>query len=304
MAKGDTAGVKDAVQNFLARAILGVALALPYRWRVPLVGWIVSAIVAPLAGWKKRIGDNLSHAMPELSEAERAHIMRAVSNNFGRTLIEIYSGEGFVERARASTVEGPGMAALEEARSKGRPIILVTAHFGNYDAVRGKLSREGYPMGALYRPMRNEAFNAHYVNAISTIAAPVFPTDARGITSLIKHLKAGGVIGIVADVASTKAPVLRFFDRAAHTPLSSAEWALKYDALLLPVFGIRQADGFTFAILVEKPIPHSTAEEMMQRYNDVVERVAREHPDQWFWIHKRWKLRKGVDPISGELPPE
>ena len=65
MAKGDTARVKDAVQNFLARGILGVALALPYRWRVPLVGWIVSTVVAPLAGWKKRIGEGRLEAGAE-----------------------------------------------------------------------------------------------------------------------------------------------------------------------------------------------------------------------------------------------
>ena len=289
MAEGNT-DRRAWVQNFLARLVLGAALLLPYKVRVPLVGWVVSRIVAPIAGYKTRIAQNLSHAMPGLSEAERRRIMTQVSDNFGRTLIEIYSGEDFVERARASTVEGPGLAALNEARAANRPIILVTAHFGNYDAVRGKLSREGFPMGALYRPMDNAAFNAHYVKAISTIASPVFPTTGRGITSLIKHLKAGGVIGIVADVASTRAPLLTFFDKPAHTPLSAADWALKYDALLVPVFGIRQEDGLTFRLRVEDPIAHSTSDEMMQAYNDVVEAVAREHPDQWFWIHRRWKL--------------
>lgn len=294
------------MQNALARGILGLALVLPYRLRVPLVGWIVATFVAPFAGWKARILNNLDYAMPELPVAERRRIARRVSDNFGRTLIEIYSGEAFVDRVRTSTIEGTGMAALSEAREAGRPIILVTAHLGNYDSVRGKLSREGFPMGALYRPMSNAAFNEHYVKAISTIAAPVFPTDGRGITKLVRLLKSGGVIGIVADVASRRAPLLRFFDRPAHTPLSSAEWALKYDALLVPVFGIRQPDGLTFRIQVEDPIVHSTPEVMMQSYNDVVEAVARAHPDQWFWIHKRWKLSKQAEAeISADAqPPE
>ena len=304
MGKRENMGPRDRVQNLLARAVLGLALMLPYHWRVPLVGWVVSRLVAPLVGWKTRILDNLSHAMPELSEPERQRIAARVSDNFGRTLIEIYSGEDFVARVRNSQIEGPGIAALGAARVAGRPIILMTAHFGNYDAVRGKLSREGYPMAALYRPMRNSAFNAHYVRAISTIAAPVFPTDGRGITRLIKHLRDGGVIGIVADVASRKAPVLSFFDRAAHTPLSSAEWALKYDALLVPVFGIRQDDGLSFTIRVEEPIAPGTPEAMMQGYNDVVEALAREMPDQWFWIHKRWKLAKAVRSSSDAGPQE
>ena len=293
------------IQNALARLVLGAALLLPYRLRVPLVGKIVAHVVAPLAGWKKRIAENLTYVMPELGAAERKAIIREVSDNFGRTLIEIYSGEAFVERTRASTIEGPGVAALNEARREGRPIILVTAHFGNYDAVRGKLSREGFPMGALYRPMDNAAFNAHYVKAISTIAEPVFPTTGRGITSLVKHLRAGGVIGVVADVASRKAPLLTFFGKPAHTPLSVAEWALKYDALLVPVFGIRGEDGLTFRLVVETPIAHSTPDAMMQDYNDVVEAVAREYPGQWFWIHRRWKLSHlAQQAINAGAPPQ
>ncbi len=304
MAEGNS-GRRAWVQNILARTVLGAALLLPYRVRVPLVGAVVTRCVAPLAGWKTRISENLAHAMPDLAEAERKRIITAVSDNFGRTLIEIYSGEDFVERARASTLDGPGLAQLQAARAAGRPIILVTAHFGNYDAVRGKLSREGFPMGALYRPMENASFNAHYVKAISTIATPVFPTSGRGITSLVKHLKAGGVIGIVADVASRKAPLLTFFGKPAHTPLSAAEWALKYDALLVPVFGIRQEDGLTFHLRVEAPIAHSTPDQMMQDYNDVVEAVAREHPDQWFWIHRRWKLSpQAQQAINAGAPPQ
>ena len=299
MAKGGS-GFRGWIENAVARTLLGVALALPYRWRVPLIGKIVAYGVAPVAGYSKRVHANLRHTMPELDQAERRRIARAVADNFGRTLIEIYSGEDFVDRARAAPLEGSGVAALEAARAAGRPVILITAHLGNYDAARGKLAREGYEMAALYRPMRNASFNQHYVNAISTIAAPVFPTNARGITSLIKHLKDGGVIGIVADVASLKAPILSFFDQPAHTPLSAAEWAIKYDAALIPIFGIRQPDGLSFRVLLEDPLAHSTPDAMMQAYNDVVERVARAHPEQWFWIHRRWKQRAEV---SADAPP-
>ena len=148
-------------------------------------------------------------------------------------------------------------------------------------------------MGALYRPMRNRAFNTHYLSAISTIATPVFPTDARGIAGLVRHLKEGGIIGIVADVASRKAPRLSFFDRDAHTPVSAADWAVRYDAEMIPIFGLRQPDGLTFRIHVGAPIPHGDPGEMMQRYNDTVEEIVRQDPDQWFWIHRRWKQAGG-----------
>lgn len=281
---------KDRVQNAVSRAILGGALLLPYGFRVRLIGRVFSTLVAPIAGWNKRVHTNLSHVYPDMSKADRKRIARAVSDNVGRTLIEIYSGEEFVARALPSAIEGPGLPALEAARKDGRPIVLVTAHLGNYDAVRSKLSREGYPMAALYRPMKNPLFHKHYLKAISAIAEPVYPTDGKGIASLVRHLKNGGIIGIVADVGSRKAPLLRFFDKPAHTPLSAAEWAVKFDAAMIPVFGLRQPDGLTFRLHVAEEIPAGDPAEMMQRYNDTVEEIVRADPEQWFWVHRRWKL--------------
>ncbi len=294
----------DKVQNAFSRAVLGGALMLPYKTRVTFVGHVFSKIVAPFAGWNKRVHKNLAYVYPEMSRAERARIARAVTDNVGRTLIEIYSGEEFIAHARTFPVEGPGLPALEAARAAGRPIVLVTAHLGNYDAVRSKLTREGYPMAALYRPIKNPLFHQHYLKAISTIAEPVYPTDGKGIASLIRHLKDGGIIGIVADVGSRKAPLLKFFGKPAHTPLSAAEWAVKYNATLIPVFGLRQPDGFTFRLHVAEEIPAGDPAEMMQAYNDTVEEIVRAHPEQWFWVHRRWKLNSKVKLTLAEPPPE
>jgi KDO2-lipid IV(A) lauroyltransferase len=293
----------ERIQNGFTRAILGSALLLPYAFRVRLVGRVMSMLVAPLAGWNKRVHRNLAYIYPEMPETERKRIARAVTDNVGRTLIEIYSGEEFVAHARPSPVEGPGVAALEAARAEGRPIVLITAHLGNYDAVRSKLSREGYPMAALYRPMKNPLFHEHYLKAISTIAEPVYPTDGKGVASLVRHLKGGGIIGIVADVGSRKAPLLRFFGKPAHTPLSAAEWAVKFDAVMIPVFGLRQPDGLTFRLHVSDAIPNSDPAEMMQSYNDVVEAIVRDHPEQWFWVHRRWKLSGQAAALSEGAPP-
>lgn len=279
----------EVLQNAFFRAIIGTSLRLPYRKRVVWAGRVTSRVVAPLAGWRTRIRRNLEHVWPELPQEEREKIVRQVSDNVGRTLIEIYSGKTFIDQISNTDMSGPGMPSLAQARTAKRPIILITAHLGNYDVVRGKLNREGFDLAALYKPMANKYFNAHYVDAISAIGKPVYPTRSHGIVSLLRHLRSGGVIGIVADVASRRAPVLDFFGQPAHTPLSAAEWALKFDALLLPVFGIRQDDGLSFRIEVCEPIAHNTPEAMMQSYNDTVEQFARRYPGQWFWLHRRWK---------------
>jgi KDO2-lipid IV(A) lauroyltransferase len=73
--------------------------------------------------------------------------------------------------------------------------VLLTAHIGNYDAVRGSFAMAGQTMAALYKPMRNTIFNDHYVKAVKQIASPAFPTTARGLASLISHLKKVAQLG-------------------------------------------------------------------------------------------------------------
>lgn len=276
-------------QNLALRALIGGLLLLPYRWRVPLCGWVVSRILAPLAGYDRRVRDNLRHALPDLPEAEVRRLMRAVPDNVGRTVIEIYSGEEFVAHATAAAPEGPGVAALDRAHAEGRPVILVTGHFGNYDASRAALIARGFRIGALYRPMKNAYFNAHYVRAISRIGTPLFPRGPKGLAEMVRFLRSGGMLGLLVDQHMTHGARLSFFGQDAMTALSAAELALRYDAEVVPTYAIRAGNGLDFRIVVEAPIPRGTPEQMTQALNDSLEALVRQHLDQWFWIHRRWK---------------
>lgn len=288
----DRISLAQRAEALLARAVIGAALLLPYKTRVRVFGWIVAKIAAPVAGWKSRALKNLSEVFPELPEAEVRRLADAVCNNVGRTLIEIYSGKEFLDRVEDTPIEGPGAEVFRQAKAAGRRMVLATAHLGNYDVIRGGLTREGIDIGALYKPMSNKAFNPHYVRAISEIGAPVFPVGRSGVPNLVRYLKEGGPIGIVADVANFKTPLLSFFGRPTHTALSAADWSVKYDALLIPIFALRQPDGLSFRIHVAEPIPHGPPEEMMQTFNDIVEALIRENVEQWFWIHRRWRLSR------------
>jgi KDO2-lipid IV(A) lauroyltransferase len=271
------------------RAVIGLLLALPYRWRVPLCGWVMARIVAPLAGWPKRIRDNLAHTLPDLPGDQIDRLVAEVPENIGRTVIEIYSGAEFIARTTQLPLTGDGVAALEAAQAAGQPVILATGHFGNYDAVRAALIARGYPLGALYRPMTNPWFNDHYVAAIGTIGQPIFERGRSGMGQMLKHLRGGGMLGILPDQRMHKGVKLTFFGREALTALSAADMALKYDCLLIPTYAIRQPDGLSFQIIVDPPIPHGTPEEMTQALNDNLERLIRRYPEQWFWIHRRWR---------------
>ena len=276
------------------RVLLAALLALPYRARVPLCGWVMAQVIAPIAGWRGRIRNNLALVLPDMPDAEVRRLTRAVPDNIGRTVIEIYSGAEFIARATSLPLEGAGVAALVAARAANRPVILATAHFGNYDAARAALIAQGYRLGALYRPMKNPWFNAHYVAAIGVIGQPLFEQGRAGFGRMLRHLKDGGMLGILPDQRMGSGMKLQFFGQEALTALSPAEMALKYDADLIPTYAIRQPDGLTFRIKVDAPIPRGTAEQMTQALNDNLEALIRRHPDQWFWVHRRWKPGKSA----------
>lgn len=281
------------LQNRVIETLIAGLLRLPYRWRVPLCGWVMAWVIAPLAGYDRRVRDNLARILPDLPASEVKRLRRAVPNNVGRTVIEIYSGAEFIARAMQTPPRGPGLAALEAAHAAGRPVILVTGHFGNYDASRAALIARGYRVGALYRPMKNPWFNAHYVRAISAIGTPVFPRGRQGLAAMVRHLRGGGMLGMLIDLHMNDGVPLQFFGHDAMTALSAADLALKYDALLIPTYAIRSANGLDFDIVVEAPVPAGPPEAMTQALNDSLEALVRDHLDQWFWIHRRWKPGKG-----------
>lgn len=295
--------ISDFTVNIMARGLLGGALLLPYGVRVRLVGWVVSRVVAPLAGWNGRIRANLAHVMPDLDPAEVRRLMRAVPDNAGRTLMEIYSGAQFSDRVRNVPLSGAGASALSAAHEAGQSVILVTGHFGNYDAPRAALIARGYRVGALYRPMSNTAFNAHYVQAISTIGDPVFPSDRKGFVDLLKFIKSGAMAGFLIDIYAEPGAPLGFFGKPAPTATSAAELALKYNAPLVPVYGIRKENGLDFEIVVEQPIPPSDPQTMTQALNDSLEAHVRQHMEQWFWIHRRWKPARQRDLAAAKMAP-
>ena len=280
----------DRLSSAGFRLLVGLFLLMPYRRRVSAMGWTFAHVIAPLAGWRRRIRDNLALARPDLSPAQVRRLTRAVPNNAGRAMMETYSGVEFTARVGAQdALTGPGLAALEQAVAAGRPVVLAAAHFGNYDAMRAALLARGWTVGGLYRPMNNQAFNRHYVPAISAVGEPVFARNRAGLTGMLRFLRGGGVLCLGFDQYDYNGATLRFFGLPTLTVLTPAELALRYGAVLMPAAAIRQPDGLSFRVQVGEPVPLSDALTMMQALNDDLEQLVRAHMDQWFWVHRRWK---------------
>ncbi|MEO0937050.1 MAG: lysophospholipid acyltransferase family protein [Pseudomonadota bacterium] len=294
------------LSDLVIRGVIRSALALPLRLRLALVGGALSRVAGPLAGYQRRAERNLAHIYPDMPPAERKRIARACLRNAGRTIIENYGSAELLARMKDAPIHGPGMAALQEADKAGRPVILVTGHFGNYEATRAALVGRGFDVGGLYRDMANPYFNRHYVATMQAFGGPVFAQGRRGTAGFVRHLKGGGQLVLLFDQHVFEGKVLDFMGQPAKTALSAAELALRFDALLIPFYATRGSDGMSFTCELEAPVPHSTPAAMTQALNDSLAARVRANPEQWFWVHRRWRpdamtYREQVD--KGLIPP-
>lgn len=283
------ARMSDLAPYVVFLAFVGALNLLPYGLRVRLGGFVFARLVAPLAGYRRRIEDNLRLIFPAMSEAQRADVTAATSRNIGRMAMELLSPKGLRQRALAAPVSGPGWDAMQEAKAENRPIILVSGHFGNYDVIRAGTIAHGFRVGGIYRALNNPYFNRYYLRNISTIGTPLFERGRRGLGEMVRFLRGGGTVAMLIDQHMHKGEPLDFMGQTAMTALSAAEMALKYDALLVPCYGIRRDDGLSFDAVFEAPIPHTNAVEMTQALNDSLQARIEQNIDQWFWIHRRWK---------------
>ena len=280
---------KHWLQNLAIRALIGLALALPYGVRVWFFGAMMRRVIAPLVGYRRRALDNLGLIWPDMPMAERASIADQVSDNAGRSLIENYSTKAFMRRMTKIEPTGPGVKALFDARAKGQAVILVSGHFGNYEAARASLVARGFAVGGLYRPARNSYFNDHYVRTMEAFGGPIFAQGPRGTTGFVRHLRTGGQLVLLFDQDVRGAETFSFMGRPARTATSAAALALRYDALLIPFYATRLQNGLDFAIELEAPIAATDAHTMTAAITASLDARVRANPEQWFWIHKRWK---------------
>lgn len=286
----------DWLADKALRALIGSVMKLPYEKRVQMMGTTLRRAVGPLVGYRKRAEDNLALIYPEMADEKRRQIAEAVCDNFGRTLIENYSYQEFGERLRHTQAKGEGLDNIAKAKADGQAVIFVTGHFGNHEAPRHVLTQAGYDIGGLYRKMGNPYFNEHYSKTMTSWGGPVFEQGRRGTMGFARHLKSGGMGTLLFDVNASGGIPISFMGRTAMTAPSAAELAIRLNALVVPYFGTRQGDGLSLDITVEAPVPVTTVEQTMGEITQRLEDRVKATPEQWFWVHRRWKSQpKGTN---------
>lgn len=285
--RGKLASALLSVPQFL---LIGAARALPHRARLRFGAGLLRCAAALVPDLRARIEGNLKLIFPDLSAEERAALRHATAGNVGRTLVENITSPAFLRRAPWSEPAGPGWPIVREAARAGTGAILVSGHFGQWEAVRGALKARGISCAGLYRPLGNPYLESYYVTTLRA-PGPVFPRGGKGFRDLVRHLRAGGVVAVLLDQYVQRGAMIDFLDHPAPSGTAMAELALKYSVPMIPAYGTRRADGVAIDVYFEPPIPPSTPEAMTQAAADSLGARVRAHPAQYYWLHRRWVKR-------------
>ncbi|MEM8592194.1 MAG: lauroyl acyltransferase [Pseudomonadota bacterium] len=277
------------IQNAIFVALIGVLGRLPYGTRLNAMGWILSHVLGPLVGYRRRALENLAMIYPDKPEAERRAIARQALDGFGRLLMEHYSRKDFRQRIANSEITGPGLEAARKAKEEGRAIIFASGHWSNHEATRTALDLQGFQVGGLYNAMRNPYFNKHYVDSILSVSGPGFDRSREGIRDFMRFLKGGGHGFLLHDVYHQGGEWIDFLGKPAQTSFATAELGKRFDAVIIPYFNTRLADGEHFKIELLTPLAHEEPRAMMEKLTKLLEDKIAEEPGQWIWIHRRWK---------------
>lgn len=270
---------------------LTVARVLPIRLRSAIAGSITKALLAVSPRLRKPADQNLSLIMKDALADERREISAGMARNIGRTLAEILFNKDYAKAARQFEVTGPGLQVLEAQRDKGEGAVIVSGHYGQWEAIRHTLYARGMETGAIYRPTTNPFYEPYFLNAIKLGGEPIVPRGASGVRDMVKALRQGRFMAILIDQRQNDGVWMDFMGEPALVAQAAAELALRRGIPLVPVFGTRLPDGFDVLVEVEEPIEATDAEQMMDQVNKRLEDRIRAKPDQWFWLHDRWRGR-------------
>lgn len=294
------------VVGWLANRVMDALCALPASVRDGLarfVGWLAFTL-----GIRRRVAlDNLAHAFPEKSEAERRSIAREAYITMARVVIESIDTRDHVDLSwSASEAPGGDWEALKAHVATGQGALLVTAHFGNWERAGKQLPQRGIPLNALVRPLKG-ALNMRIVdNRVAANVGLIYPKGA--IAQVQEAVGLGESVLMLLDQAlPAKAAVfVPFFGRLASTTPAMAVVAQRTGAPVFVVMGVRDASGRILRLEVEGPIPVPQVQQGQDpivahtaAVTAVLERHIRRNPGQWLWLHRRWK----VQPPAAELAP-
>jgi KDO2-lipid IV(A) lauroyltransferase len=267
------------------------------------VGWLVWALHVR----RGVVMQNLRLAFPEKPEAERRDIARRTYLNLGRMIPDFLRVPYLSREELERLFVYEGWDAYERAKAAGKGIVACTGHFGNFDLLAAAQTLRGIPITMITRQMGKSGANDLWREARRRSGVEdLVVQKGETLKAATRALKGGRVLGYVIDQNQPRRRAIfpTFFGVPAATSATPAFLALRTGAAVIFAVSFPLEDG-RHKVVVEGPlaVPDTGDRErdvlaFMQDLNDRLERHVREHPDRWYWLHRRWKTRPDGEAVS------
>lgn len=264
------------------------------------VGIGVGRVTYLLHGKLRRVGmRNLGMAFPEKSTRERRKILRGVFTSLGRQLAEVCLFPRYTCENVSRVVIYDGYENFQQAAKRGKGVLFLTGHLGGWELSAFAHALYGHPLHFVMRPLDNPYLD-HMVRDYRTMHGniPILKDDP--VRELLRAMKEGATVGILMDtnMMPPQGVFVNFFAIPACTPSGLARIALRTDAAVVPGFTVwdpalrKYRLRFDPALeLVRTGDNEADILANTQLFTDVIEDFVRQYPDQWLWVHRRWKTR-------------
>ncbi len=252
-------------------------------------------LFGPMIGPLQRRGRaNLRLAFPGMSAKEIDAVLRDVWENLGRTAAE-FSHLGLLDPCSGDRVLVAGREKLEAIIASGRPAVFVSGHFANWEVIPRSMHALGVQYAFVYRAANNPLVDGLIIRTRAKVMSRrQIPKGKRGGRDLIEALRSGVSLAMLVDQKLTTGIPSPLFGRPAMTAPAAARLALRFGAPVISI-GIERLQGARFRLCVSDPITIETTgdavvdtQTLTDRINLEIERMIRERPGQWLWLHRRW----------------
>jgi Kdo2-lipid IVA lauroyltransferase/acyltransferase len=284
--------------SWLGLGIVWLIGRLPYRALLAL-GRALGALTVRLPGERRQVARrNLDLCMPQLSVDQRAALLRAALRDLGYLFVEFALAWFGTDRALAKlpcTIEG--LEHLDACRKNGTGVLLVGAHFSHLELC-ARLVSQRIRIAGMYRVMDDAVFERAVLRARLRYADTMFVKE--DLRATVKYLRRGGTVWYAPDqdMRGKDSVFVPFFGIAAATITATHHLARLSGAVVIPFFHKRNPAG-GYALRLEAPLADFPSTDVVAdtaRVNTCVERMVREAPEQYLWIHKRFKSRPPGEP--------
>ena len=257
-----------------------------------LSGYIM-LILGPLFRSKNLANKNLKNAVPKLSDNEREKILNQMWFNYGRLLSEYMFIKNFRKSEKFSkriTVEN--QIILEKIKQDQNPVIFISGHFNNFELMAMHIEKSGIDLAAIYRPLNNIFLNPIMENIRRKyICKNQIKKGISGTKKLLQHFKKKTSIALMIDQRDSEGIKSNFFGNEALTTTIPAQFIKKFNTKVVPIY-IERLNGNNFKIKIHDPITfekEETISSITLSLNKTLEKMIIKNPDQWIWMHNRWK---------------